>query len=257
MESKILYRVFSLVLVLWCAGAAEAAELVPLRDGYRIGPNDVIRIQVFGEEDLTVESKVSGEGKINYPLLGMIRVDGRTIEELQQELTRRLAAGYVRQPKVSVSIVRHRNFYVGGEVNTPGGYPYEEGLTVQKALSLAGGFSDKAGTREIKVTRVVGGRPQTIAVNLNTPVLPEDFIIVERLQKVYVNGEVKKPGDYPYEKNITLHKVITMAGGFTDKASEGRIKVLRVVDGREQSIRLKLEDVVLPEDIIVVPRSFF
>jgi len=245
-----------LVLVLLYALDAGAAEPA-LHEGYRIGPNDVIRIQVFGEDDLTVETKINGEGKINYPLLGMMQVNGRTIEQLQQELTARLAAGYVRLPKVSVSILKHRNFYVGGEVKTPGGYPYEENLTVQKAVALAGGFSDKAGTQEVKVTRVTAGRTETIAVNLNAPVLPEDFIIVERLQKVYVNGEVKKPGDYPYEKNITLHKVITMAGGFTDKASESRTKVLRVVDGHEQSIRLKLEDVVLPEDIIVVPRSFF
>jgi protein involved in polysaccharide export with SLBB domain len=245
------------MLLFMCALDVGTLGAAAPREGYRIGPNDIIRIQVFGEDDLTVESKVSGDGKINYPLLGMIRVDGRTIEEVQKELTGRLAAGYVRAPKVSVSIVQHRNFYVSGEVKAPGGYPYQEGLTIQKALSLAGGFSDKAGTGEIKVTRVIGGRPETIAVNLNTVVFPEDFIIVERLQKVYVNGEVKKPGDYPYEKNITLHKVITMAGGFTDKASESRTKVLRVIEGHEQSIRLKLEDVVLPEDIIVVPRSFF
>src|SRR4030095_10111393 len=91
----------------------------------------------------------------------MVHGDGRTIEELQQELTVRLAAGYVRLPKVSVSIVRHRNFYVSGEVKTPGGYPYEEGLTVQKALSLAGGLTEKADKQGLKVTRLTDGRIDT------------------------------------------------------------------------------------------------
>ncbi|OLB71041.1 MAG: hypothetical protein AUH96_05355, partial [Nitrospirae bacterium 13_2_20CM_2_61_4] len=143
MKMKTLRWLPSLLLLLVCALDAGAAELAVPRDGYRIGANDVIRIQVFGEDDLTVESRVSGEGKLNYPLLGMLQVEGRTTEELQQELTVRLGSGFVRLPKVSVSIVRHRNFYVSGEVKTPGGYPYEEGLTVQKALSIAGGFTEK------------------------------------------------------------------------------------------------------------------
>ena len=88
----------SLLLLLVCALDAGAAELAVPRDGYRIGANDIIRIQVFGEDDLTVESRVSGEGKINYPLLGVLQMEGRTIEELQQELTVRLANGYVRHP---------------------------------------------------------------------------------------------------------------------------------------------------------------
>ena len=174
-----------------------------------------------------------------------------------QEETLRVKLDTLVLPEDIIVVAEGQRFYVSGEIKTPGRYFYEKGLTVHKAISMAGGVTEKAETREIRVARVIGGRAETIAVNLNAPVVPEDFIIVERLQKVYVNGEVKKPGDYPYEKNITLHKVITMAGGFTDKASESRTKVLRVIDGHEQSIRLKLEDVVFPEDIIVVPRSFF
>jgi len=132
---------FSLVLVLVCTFNAGAVEPVLPQNAYRMGANDVIRIQVFGEDDLTVETKVGGDGKINYPLLGVLQVGGQTIEEVQKSLTARLASGYLRQPKVSVSIVRHRNFYVGGEVKTPGGYPYEDGLTIQKAITMAGGFT--------------------------------------------------------------------------------------------------------------------
>ncbi len=72
-----------------------------------------------------------------------------------------------------------------------------------------------------------------------------------------MNGEVKKAGDYPYETGLTIHKVITMAGGFTDKAAKGRTRVLRVINGKEKSIDVELDSVLQPEDIVVVPRSFF
>src|SRR5438094_7121000 len=114
MKMKTLRWLPSLLLLLVCALDAGAAELAVPRDGYRIGANDVIRIQVFGEDDLTVETKVGGDGKINYPILGVLQVGGQTIDEVQKGLTARLASGYLRHPKVSVSIVRHRNFYVGG-----------------------------------------------------------------------------------------------------------------------------------------------
>ncbi len=112
--------VLLLVLTTWHAVAGETKGPPA---GYRIGPNDVIRIQVFGEEDLSVEARVSGDGKLDYPLLGVLQVGGKTTQDLQALLTKRLSAGYVRSPKVTVSIARHRNVYVSGEVKTPGGFP--------------------------------------------------------------------------------------------------------------------------------------
>ena len=139
----------------------------------------------------------------------------------------------------------------------PGRYLYEKGLTVHKAITMAGGFTDKAEKAAIKVTRQVDGNPRTVEADLEARVLPNDFIVIVQMHKVYVNGEVKKAGDYPYEKGLTIHKIITMAGGFTDKAAVGRTKILRIVDGEEQSLRVTLDAQVLPEDIVVVPRSFF
>jgi len=224
---------------------------------YRLGSNDVLHIQVYGEDDLNVERKIDGDGNIQYPLLGILSVSGKTAREVQDELTTRLEKGYIRQPKVTVYVVKHRNFYVSGEVRVAGGYPYEEGLTVHKALSMAGGWTEKAERGNIKVNRVIGGVTQSIEVGFDEPVLPDDFIVVPQIRKVYVNGEVKRAGDYPYEQGLTVHKAITMAGGFTDKAAESRTKVLRKVNGKEQSIPVDLETIVLPDDILVVPRSFF
>ena len=107
------------------------------------------------------------------------------------------------------------------------------------------------------VTRLNGGSAQTVPVALDAPVLPNDLIIVPQAPRLYLNGEVRRPGDYMYEKGLTIHKAITMAGGFTEKASESRTKVLRVINGQEKTISVKLDDPVHPNDIIVVPQRFF
>ena len=249
--------IFNLLFVVTIACEAAAAQLPSRHDVYKIGPNDVIRIQVFGEEDLTVERQVGGDGKIDYPLLGAVPVEGKTVEEIQRHLTTQLGSGYLRHPKVSVSIIRHRNFYVGGEVKTPGGFPYEEGLTVQKAIAMAGGLTEKSDKAGIKVKRLNGQVPETLVLALDAFVMPDDLIYVAQAQKFYVNGEVKKPGDYSYEKGLTVHKAITMAGGFTDKAATKSTRVLRIMNGEERTIEISLDAPVLPEDIIVVPQRFF
>ena len=246
-----------LVFIVMTSFDAAAVEPSSSHDAYRMGPNDVIRIQVFGEEELTVERRIDGEGKIDYPLLGAILGEGKTIEELQQYLTTRLANGYLRHPKISVSIIRHRNFYVGGEVKTPGGFPYEVGLTVQKAIAMAGGLTEKSDKAGIQVKRLNGQVPEILALAPDALVMPDDLIFVAQAQKFYVNGEVKIPGSYSYEKGLTLHKAITMAGGFTDKAAKTSTKVLRIVNGEERTIEVPLDAPVMPEDIIVVPQRFF
>jgi len=231
--------------------------LSPQPEPYRIGPNDVVRIQVYGEDDLTVERKVGGDGKIDYPLLGLIHVTGQTTEAVQADLTARLGAGYLKQPRVTVSITRHRNFYVSGEVKGAGGYPYEQGLTVQKAISMAGGFTERASKTDIRVERHrERGGVEILDAGATTTILPDDLILVAAAQRFYVNGEVHKPGGYGYERGLTIHMAITMAGGFTEKASK-KPKVLRIVDGKEQTFELSLNAPVLPDDIIVVSQRFF
>ena len=193
----------SVLLICLLAPSFVAAESLPLHQSYRLGSNDVVRIQVYGEEDLTVESKVDGDGNINFPLLGMISVAGKTTQELQEYLTTRLAGGYVRAPRVTTSVFKHRNVYVSGEVRSPGGYPYEEGLSVQKAVTIAGGLTDKAEKNDLRILRVVNGKEQTVPAKPDTLVLPDDTIVVAEGQRFYVSGEVKTPGRYLYEKGIS------------------------------------------------------
>lgn len=256
MTHSVISRVGLAFIALVLAGAVTATYAEP-QQAYRLGPNDVVRVQVFGEDDLSVERTVDGDGTMTFPLLGALSVGGRTVQEVQDELTARLRAGYLKHPKVTVFIVKHRNFTVSGEVKKPGGFEYREGVTVQEALALAEGFTEKANRSEVMVTRLNGGNAQTIPVPLDAPVLPNDLIIVPQAPRLYVNGEVRRPGDYMYEKGLTIHKAITMAGGFTEKAAENRTKVLRVINGHEETISVKLDEPVHPNDIIVVPQRFF
>ena len=145
---------------------------------YQLGPNDLLRITVFDEPDLTTESEVSGHGTIKFPLLGEIRVRGLTIKEAEETLTQGLKAGYLNNPKVTVSIARYRNFYVSGEARNPGAFPFQEGLTVLKAITLAGGWTDKAAKGEIKVLRQVDGKEQMVSVELEETIQPDDIIII-------------------------------------------------------------------------------
>ena len=234
-------------------GAMDAVSAQP-QNGYQyqLGPNDVVRVQVFGEEDLTVETKVGGDGTINFPLLGSVPIAGKTVKELQEYLAVRLAEGYVRSPKVTVLMVRYRNFYVYGEVKPPGGYPYEAGLTVQKAVSLAGGFTEKAETRKIAVTRMVGDRTDTVALGMEAPILPDDNLAVGLMQKFFVSGEVKTPGRYPYEPGLTVQKALSLAGGLTERADLAGIKLTRFKEAGVETEAVAQETLVLPDDMLAV-----
>ena len=228
------------------------ASLSTSHQTYRLGPNDVVRIQVYGEEDLTVESKIDGDGNINFPLLGVVRITGKTIQELQEYLTTQLAGGYVRTPRVTAYVFKYRNFYVTGEVKVPGGYPYEEGLNVQKAITIAGGPTDKAERGALRIVRSVNGQEETLPVKAENLVLPDDTIVVAEGQKFYVSGEIKSPGRYLYENGLTVQKALSMAGGRTERAEKGLIKMTRITDGLAETVAVNPDVAVLPDDILVV-----
>ena len=228
------------------------AEPTSTAHTYSIGPNDVIRIQVFGEDDLTVETKVAGDGTINFPLLGSVHVAGKTVGEVQDYLITQLAGGYVRSPRVAVFMVRYRNVYISGEVKTPGGFAYEAGLTVQKAISMAGGFTEKAETRKVALTRLTGDRTDTVMQGLEAPVFPDDILAVGSMQNFFVTGEVVRPGRYPYEDQLTLKKAITLAGGITDKAEPQAVKVTRLKEASVTTLSAGSDAIVFADDIIVV-----
>jgi len=145
---------------------------------YLVDAEDVLDLQVFDEPDLSVEgARVSTNGTIAMPLVGDVRVAGLTTAQIAAKVERLLANGYLKKPRVSVRIHQYRQVFVNGAVNNPGGYSYQEGLTVQRAVVLAGGFNERAS--EQKITLIREDRPEEKQqVGLNFPVKPGDIITV-------------------------------------------------------------------------------
>jgi len=146
---------------------------------YKLGADDVISVTVFDEPDLSLrEARVSSTGTIAMPLIGQVNVKGLSIAQAEQAIHDLYLGDYLRKPDITVTIVEYRQFYVNGEVSKPGGYSYREGMTVQRAITLAGGFTERASRSKILLVREnSNGMP--ITVELTTPVQPGDVITVE------------------------------------------------------------------------------
>lgn len=146
---------------------------------YRLYTGDRLNIQVYREPDLSREVEVDDKGIIIYPLLGRIKVADLTAREVEKLLTDRLKGDYLINPEVTVTILKYREFYVTGEVKRPGGYAYSPGMTVEKAVILAGGFTAYASRSRIYVVREGDARASPQRVELDTPIYPGDTLRIE------------------------------------------------------------------------------
>lgn len=147
---------------------------------YRLASGDVITIRVLGEDDLSKEKiRLTDAGSVSYPALGEVKVLGLTTGDLERIITAGLKGRYLVNPKVSVQIEEYRPFYINGMVDKAGGYPYQPGLTVRKAASLAGGFKERASLNKIYIIRDGDASQKSQKADLNTYVLPGDIVTVE------------------------------------------------------------------------------
>jgi polysaccharide biosynthesis/export protein VpsN len=167
-----------LLLLVWVAAPAALGQSTD--SGYRLGPGDKINISVFGEPDLSMEFRLSDTGKLNYPFLGEIKVEGLSVAELEQAITRGLKGPYLVNPEVTVSIAEYRPFFLSGEVAKPGGIPYQPRLTVERAIALGGGFTERAARNKIEVIRADDPTKTAVSVKLSDPVFPGDIITVNQ-----------------------------------------------------------------------------
>ena len=146
---------------------------------YRLASGDIIRISVFGEPDLSFEEiRLNDAGTFSYPFLGDVHAGGRTAGQIEQQLSERLRDGYLVNPRVSVSVAAYREFYISGEVQKPGGYPYQPGLTLNRAIALAGGLTERASLKRVTIVRGDGDRRARERPALDTPILPGDTITI-------------------------------------------------------------------------------
>ena len=161
--------------VLTCS-AAPAQEL----SSYKLGSGDMISIRVLGEDDLKREKvRLSDAGTLSFPVLGEIRVKGMTVGALEEHITKGLKGRYLLNPQVTVAIEEYRNFFVNGMVEKPGGYPFSPGLTVRKAISIAGGFKERASREKISIIHDDDPKQTPRKVDLGTPVRPGDILTIE------------------------------------------------------------------------------
>ena len=165
-----------LLTVILCLPGLAGAKTV---SQYKLGTGDMVRIQVYDEKDLYLETRVSDTGTISYPFLGELKVAGLTPSQLEKLITSKLKGDYLVNPKVSVDIMEYRPFYVNGEVQSPGHFPFQPGITVRKAISVAGGFKERASKSKIFIIRADDPRGKPDKVGLDDSISPGDIITVE------------------------------------------------------------------------------
>ncbi|HXV23427.1 MAG TPA: polysaccharide biosynthesis/export family protein [Alphaproteobacteria bacterium] len=164
---------------------AQEQKAVPKAGGvtdaqYRLNQGDKLNIVVFGQPDVSGEFQIDGAGNITMPLLGQVAAANRTVAQLQHEITAALDRDYIVDPHVSIEVLNFRPFYILGQVNAPGSYPYTAGMDVRQAVALAGGFTRRARTSTVTVIRETVEGPVEIKADPDAPILPGDTIEVER-----------------------------------------------------------------------------
>jgi len=270
----------TLVAVLTLGGAQTPAP--PVRSAtpaeYVAGPQDVLNIVVFGEEDLSKTVSLDAEGTFDYPYIGRVKAGGLTARAIAEEIAKKLKSFYVN-PQVSVEVAKFRsqNIFVFGQVHAPGQYPLSGNMSVLQALAAAGSPTAAAASYVV-ISRPTGSGPRlpkdeagggtSLRITLRelqSGQLPAGFalrdgdtVTIPKAETIFVTGQVKIPGPYVIEGDLTVMQAIAMAGGSTDKGAPNRVRIFRTVDGKQQEIKgVKLSDLVKAGDTIDVPQRYF
>ena len=269
------YGVMALSLCLGCGGVptahAQGAPAVAAAE-YRLGSGDVVRINVYQNPDLTLETRVTEAGIVSYPLLGAIRLGGMSVTAAERLIADGLRNGnFVKQPQVTLVVmqVRGNQASVLGQVNRPGRYPIEVAdMRLTDLLAMAGG-SAQSGSDLVVITGTRNGQAYRLEVDLPTVFAPggkdKDILIlngdtvwVDRQAVVYIYGEVQRPGPMRLERGMTLMQSLATGGGLTQRGTEKGIRVHRKsADGKVQIITPALDDKMLDGDVVFVRESLF
>lgn len=144
--------------------------------GYLLGPNDRVRVKVYGEQDISGEYEIDGNGYVSVPLVGRLRAAGKTARQLERAIATELSKGIIRDPRVNVEIAAYRPFYILGEVKKAGEYPYRNGLTVLDAVASAGGYTYRANENKVFLRRAGSTVEEVYALDAPVPIFPGDNI---------------------------------------------------------------------------------
>ena len=275
---------FFIILLTLTAVPAQSAELdsteisnTQSRD-YTLAPGDAIRVLVFQNPDLTLDTRVTESGTITYPLIGSVKVGNMSIAQAESSIAAALkAGGFVQQPQVNIVLLQVRGNQVSvlGAVNRPGRFPLESFNTkLSDMLAYAGGINSSIGSNgggadQVIVVGMRNGVPFRQEIDIpniflnNNPkddieVAAGDVIYVPTAPQYYVYGEAQRPGSFRIKRNMTIQQAVAEAGGPSIRGTERGMKVYRNnANGELQVIRTKPTDLVQPDDVIFVTESLF
>jgi len=246
------------------AGMAGAAD-VPL------GAGDVLKISVYGNPDLGLETRVSEAGQITFPLVGAVDIGGLSASAAEKKLGGLLeSGGYLRKAQVNIIVtsLQSQQASVLGQVNRPGRYPLEGKRTVMDMLAMAGGMNPE-GSDQVSLIRKRAGATSREVVDIldivrngdlkgDMDVSGNDIIYVERAPRFYIYGEVQRPGAFRLERNMTVVQALAVGGGLTQRGTERGVRIKRRnAAGQVEVIQAKHDDLLLVDDVVYVQESLF
>ncbi len=241
---------------------------------YVISYEDVLAVAVYDHPEMTTTVRVDGNGNVVLPLINEVKVEGLTVSQATRKITEKLSGDYIINPQVNLFVknFREQKASVLGQVVSPGLYELRPRTTLLELISQAGGLTAEAGDRAVLKrdgVRDADGAAEEVVIDLdrlveqgdislNISIIDGDKIFIGKAGIFYVTGEVRRPNSYKYQDRLTVIKAITMAGGFADTASRGSVNIVRKENSEEKVHRdVDMDELVYPEDVIVVPESFF
>lgn len=271
---KLKQYVLGLLLTL---GLVMGSQVQAQQGDYRLGAGDAIKISVFQNPDLTVETRVAESGAVTYPLIGSVPLGGLSIADAEQAIARKLReGGFVQKPQVNILLVQVRGNQVSvlGMVNRPGRYPIETGNTrVSDMLATAGGAipagAIAGGADTVILAGIREGKPFRTEIDIpalfmgsgteqDIPVNGGDVLYVHRAPVFYIYGEVQRAGAYRLERNMTVLQGLAQGGGLTIRGTERGLRIhRRIPDGKVQIISPEKSDAIKADDVLYVQESFF
>jgi polysaccharide export outer membrane protein len=271
--------VWSASIALMVLGVSRAPISAQSAADYVIGAQDVLTVQVFDEDKLSGKYTVEADGTFSFPFLGRVKAGGLTLRAFENDLKKRLAGDYLKNPQVTVGVEQYRSqrVFVMGEVRSAGPVALTGGMTLIEALARAGSTTPTA-SGEVAIVRAPQGAKGPLlpdqdsgvevfratirslesgSLTQNIELRDGDTIFVPRAETAYVFGQVKNPGAYALQNDTTVLQALSLAGGVTENGAMNRVKVVRIVKGEKQEVKVKLTDIVNPGDTIIVPERYF
>ena len=260
------------ILIVLCLVLAAGLPLQSHSEEYVVGAGDVLNINVYENDDLSTTVRVSENDTVRIPLLGEVSVKQLTVSQVSQKLEKLFSDGYLVSPQVDVFMQEYRSkrAIILGQIRNPGIYELRGKTTFLEFISKAGGLLADAGNLAI-IKRNLSEKDlkKKIVIDLDTlikkgdtsldiTIQDGDSVYISKAKIYYVSGEIKKPDSYKIESDLTVIKAITRAGGFTKIAAKNKVRIIRVVQGKKRVLKnVNMDEPVLPDDVIVIPESFF